>query len=818
MGPVPDRPATAAAGIWPLALDDNETTDAPQLTWHHLRLHTQADTGEQSLIVEQVWLNFFLFDAAWALPLDEPLVFYPASAAEVTGRYEFPAVTPAPALAPQLATLTLRPFEPFQHSASLQVAVSLGQLAQADATTTATLAALVEFPLVKTPDQAAATWLSGTLLQQLTLELGPLTLNYHALEFEWQSFQATDAPLYGLPGMPLKAGDLPGFAALTFTPQPQAQPAGVAQYPTLALRTAYLETILTCQWGEFLQSAAGATVTAGEDTLRDRLFAASAGDLVMGYTSQWVPSPDQQPGTWAEALLLNGFLEVKNLISWPLALQSHDEVEDAEPLLPAGVVLPALPPLENGSRSLSHLRHTLRVLFNQHSLPVDVLTLGEAGLVFEFAGDRPWAFLAVTEHQLLAVLADSAQTYRLGDERRWATTQTVQLMPVGVFKTFLGQSTAKTLDPSRSTTTVGQASLGWWQRDLQTQLLTGQDAPLNEAALGPMLMVEASAPHWVRTTPVTAANPTTLQFLPNGSQLGILSNPQDYGPSDPQDPHWLLLTMPFWGRLLNASPELSTSTNPLQRDPIDLLGQGQGSDVALALSHWAKTEPVAFALAGADTAAGRTWARLDPLSLEESWFRLNHPLPEAQPSRLQSVLAALPTTSARLSRSTALGYAYDPLRRHYPPSASAALSATGTQAIAADPASLLVYAERSRQQRRLGGVGDRDLQALYTFQEGEGNAVYDVSGVGTPIDLHLERGTVSWLPGRNGLAITNQPALLASAGPATKVINAIGDTNALTVEAWVRQGKVIPAPGATVRLITLSERPEQRNFFHGLYR
>jgi hypothetical protein len=807
---LPDPPEAISARVWPLALDNNETTDAPQLTWHKIRLNTQADTSEQSLIVEQVWLNFFLFGVAWALPLDEPLVFYPASTAEVLGHYRFPILNPAPALDPRQATLMLRPFDAYNHTANLQMDVHLGQMARSGGTSGSTFDATVAFPLVRTQEQAAATWLSATLLTQLPLEPGTLVFNRHALQFEWHSYQSPEVELYILPGMPLQASALPGFAALTFSPQPQTSATGGAQYPLLELATAFLETILTCQWGEFLQSAAGATATNGEETLSDRLFAASAGDLVMGYTSQWIPPTAQQSGTWVEALLLNGFLEVKNLISWPLALQSHDEVRET-PLLPAGVVLPALTALQDGYRPLSHLRHTLRVLFNQHSLPVDLLRLGNAGSVFEFQGDRPWLLLAVTEHQLLTVFAEANHTYRLGEERRWATTQTVQIMPVDLFKTFLGQSTAQTLDPARGMATVGQASLGIWNRTLQTQLLTGDDSPLDEAELGPMLMVEASAPHWVRTTPVTAANPTTLQFLPNGSQLGILSNPQDYGPSDPQDPHWLLLTMPFWGRLLNASPELSASTNPLQRDPVELLTQGQVNPLLLALTHWAETESVAFTLAGVDTAAGHTWPRLDPHSLEESWFRLNHPLSEAQPGGLQSILAALPSTPARLSRSTALGYAYDPLRRHYPPLASDLPITTDSDTAP----SLLVYSERSRYQRR-SGASDRGLQVLYTFQEGAGDIIYDVSGVGTPIDLRLERGTVTWLAGGHGLAITNQPALLASSGPASKVFSTITNSNALTVEVWVRQGQIITVPGATVRIVTLSERPEQRNFSLGI--
>ncbi|RMF69067.1 MAG: LamG domain-containing protein, partial [Cyanobacteria bacterium J069] len=78
----------------------------------------------------------------------------------------------------------------------------------------------------------------------------------------------------------------------------------------------------------------------------------------------------------------------------------------------------------------------------------------------------------------------------------------------------------------------------------------------------------------------------------------------------------------------------------------------------------------------------------------------------------------------------------------------------------------------------------------------------------------VERGSVNWLP-EGGMAIA-QSALVASTGPAEKLITAIGDSNALTVEAWVRQGRVLTYQNAIGRIVTLSRQPEQRNFTLGL--
>jgi outer membrane protein assembly factor BamB len=76
------------------------------------------------------------------------------------------------------------------------------------------------------------------------------------------------------------------------------------------------------------------------------------------------------------------------------------------------------------------------------------------------------------------------------------------------------------------------------------------------------------------------------------------------------------------------------------------------------------------------------------------------------------------------------------------------------------------------------------IQALYTFNEGAGNVIYDVSGVGTSLNLTIgDLGAVRWLSG--GLAVED-PTLIASQGPATKLINAMSWNSALTLEAWIK--------------------------------
>ncbi|MES1242957.1 MAG: Ig-like domain-containing protein [Acidobacteriota bacterium] len=76
-----------------------------------------------------------------------------------------------------------------------------------------------------------------------------------------------------------------------------------------------------------------------------------------------------------------------------------------------------------------------------------------------------------------------------------------------------------------------------------------------------------------------------------------------------------------------------------------------------------------------------------------------------------------------------------------------------------------------------------NLQVLYTFYEGSGTLVHDVSGVGTPYNLTIgSASAVTWLPGALSL---NTSVLVQNTANATKVINACKSSNEVTMEAWV---------------------------------
>ena len=336
----------------------------------------------------------------------------------------------------------------------------------------------------------SATLTSAELFEDLKLSgrEGNISVDERAMQFDFELWQKGD--LQVLPGMELQASKkVPGFAALTFTAT-----ANPNDLPDLQLTSAFMEALLFCCWPEtegenasmVLQDLGG-----GEATER-KVFGSSAGDLVFGYTTQL------QVDTWEESLLLNGFLELKNLISWPTTLirpsEGHNEANK--------LILPLLP--EDGK--LTHTRHTIRVLFNQHPLPSESLVLSPNEKVFFNIG-QPWQFLAVVEHQLVEVApVDGWENLNASNDRRWTTLQEVRLVAPQGFLDFLTENRDGFLD------------YGYLAGDLPTLLEDALDK-LPETTL----IVEASAPHWVHCEPLSGGRMTTLQFLPNGSQHAILS-------------------------------------------------------------------------------------------------------------------------------------------------------------------------------------------------------------------------------------------------------------------------------------------------------
>lgn len=86
--------------------------------------------------------------------------------------------------------------------------------------------------------------------------------------------------------------------------------------------------------------------------------------------------------------------------------------------------------------------------------------------------------------------------------------------------------------------------------------------------------------------------------------------------------------------------------------------------------------------------------------------------------------------------------------------------------------------------------------ALYTFDDGTGKKVSDVSGVAPALDLTIQvNDSTRWTDG--GLAV-DATSLLFS-GPASKIVSACKASNEVTVEAWVNSSTIT---NGTIQRIT----------------
>jgi hypothetical protein len=100
----------------------------------------------------------------------------------------------------------------------------------------------------------------------------------------------------------------------------------------------------------------------------------------------------------------------------------------------------------------------------------------------------------------------------------------------------------------------------------------------------------------------------------------------------------------------------------------------------------------------------------------------------------------------------------------------------------------------------------------YDFQEGSGQVVRDTSGSGSPLNIEVDDASaVQWVPG-GGLRLTGS-ALIASKGPASKLIEAVKKSNAITIEAWIKPENTVQAGPA--RIVTVSKDMSSRNLTLG---
>ncbi len=103
------------------------------------------------------------------------------------------------------------------------------------------------------------------------------------------------------------------------------------------------------------------------------------------------------------------------------------------------------------------------------------------------------------------------------------------------------------------------------------------------------------------------------------------------------------------------------------------------------------------------------------------------------------------------------------------------------------------------------------LVVYYDFADGEGKVVHDRSGAGEPLDLEIQDpNAVRRAPGE--LEITGDTKIL-SKDPPNKLLDGIGESNALSIEAWIRPAESMQEGPA--RIVTFSKDTSNRNFTLG---
>src|SRR5262249_51322893 len=100
-----------------------------------------------------------------------------------------------------------------------------------------------------------------------------------------------------------------------------------------------------------------------------------------------------------------------------------------------------IPALRGGVQvPLDHARHTIRLLFDQHAIPQELLAPGSRQQIFTLAANSAWKTLVVAEHQLVNVQMDSAGSplpSAVSIDRRWTALQSVQLSTTASLQNFL---------------------------------------------------------------------------------------------------------------------------------------------------------------------------------------------------------------------------------------------------------------------------------------------------------------------------------------------------------------------------------------------
>ncbi len=267
---------------WPLALKGGETTSAPHLILDEIFLKDDRSAIELPPPV----VKFFLFNEEWSITLENSVIISPNKTNPIIEPLDFGRFPPTAVIAPKMLDLFIDlESGDFQHTSSLLLGIQLGKKPRPP------LGANVRFDLVSsaTGDNSGSIQLEEIILfNDLFVVAGGFQdpeaealFTDRALQLRWKSYQIVSNKNFQLlPGIHIHdaftsgdtQSDAPGFATLTFDVVGKED--GI---PEFTLLTSFVEILITCQWGNFLQTA---FTTDSDD--RSQIYGSSAGQITVG--------------------------------------------------------------------------------------------------------------------------------------------------------------------------------------------------------------------------------------------------------------------------------------------------------------------------------------------------------------------------------------------------------------------------------------------------------------------------------------------------------------------------------------------------------
>ena len=459
-----------------------------------------------------------------------------------------------------------------------------------------------------------------------------------------------------------------GFAVMTFEVS-----GSVGQEPQFTARAGFVEALLPCRWGSEMP---------GDEEINEKLLApeslykSSSGDVYANITWALVAKQDGTPESWNVVVLLNGLLEVTNLVSWPVLEIDHEDMQFSLP---------------TKDMESDRYHHVQRMLLNQHRLPKDLITSGEGGVLFSLRDDKVWRPVAAVEHRISRVRNVEGELELL-ETRCFCLSQEIRLGTPAAFKAYLlDLKNRSTVDPRRDNriAPIPDTAMGYQSRSMLEDLLA--DPLIAGTNDTPVLMVEGSVHALVGKEPRASAENVSygvVQVLPRASQQAQLLDIADYhcdfdgtNTSLGESP-WTILSLPFLGRLQNQNLDYPDSARPttsrLHADPI-LQMQASGASDRLLLNFTSRgsSEHIVMQISVFERQKHRDRLRVDPNTVLEGIIRLQSTHRVVVENDLGGVMfSGLSNEVSRVFREQTLTSVLDTARKDFPPKRNESLDVT----------------------------------------------------------------------------------------------------------------------------------------------